>query len=121
MFDHALDCVAWLVNEINQNIRLVDEDELWYEPGRFADNTIGNDEGGKLFDARKMRNIVHMDLEGDNKSSPIPGDLVHQSFIAEATKRAHTKTIEARFSGSSCENEEQAISCIADPDTPTVG
>ena len=42
MFDYPMDCVAWIVNEINANINIVDEDELWYEPGYLMAMTIIN-------------------------------------------------------------------------------
>ena len=42
MFNYPMDCAAWIVNEINANINIVDEDELWYEPGYLMAMTIIN-------------------------------------------------------------------------------
>ena len=31
MYDHAMDCIAWIAEKINQNLEVVENEERWYE------------------------------------------------------------------------------------------
>jgi hypothetical protein len=31
IFDHAMDCIAWMANVITENIQLIEQEERWYE------------------------------------------------------------------------------------------
>ena len=31
MYDHAMDCIAWIAEEINRNLEVVENEERWYE------------------------------------------------------------------------------------------
>ena len=39
IYDHAMDCIAWMANVINENIQLIEQEERWYE------GTSGNNLG----------------------------------------------------------------------------
>lgn len=48
IYDHAMDCIAWIAEEINKNVHLVDKEELWYEQRETT--TVQNRTGMELFD-----------------------------------------------------------------------
>ena len=87
MFDYAMDCVAWLVNQINANINIVDEDELWYEPGYLTDTTIVNNEGMKLFQPWKVKVLSRLDLEEEATPKHAVTSLIHDNFAVESRYR----------------------------------
>ena len=31
IFDHAMDCIAWMANVIDENVQLIEQEERWYE------------------------------------------------------------------------------------------
>jgi hypothetical protein len=31
VFDHAMDCIAWMANVIDENVQLIEQEERWYE------------------------------------------------------------------------------------------
>ena len=88
IYSHAMDCVAWVAEEINANIALVDPSELWYENPDENEGVITTDDGQDLFDAQLLKEITHADLDQANSiSQPSPSDnVVHRSYIMEANK-----------------------------------
>ena len=39
---HAMDCIVWTANELNENIDIVDKDERWYENAPPVENIVTN-------------------------------------------------------------------------------
>ena len=62
MYDHAMDCIAWISDEINANRDRIDPNELWYEDSNSVPLTIPSNEGESLFDTEKIKQISHADL-----------------------------------------------------------
>ena len=42
IFDHAMDCIAWMANVINENVQLIEQEERWYEDtsGKYFYGTV---------------------------------------------------------------------------------
>ena len=121
MFDYAMDCVAWIVNQINENINIVDEDELWYEPGYLTATTIVNNEGVKLFQAWKVKALSRLDLEEATPKHAVTS-LIHDNFAVESRYRrpvrkrrcgttAHKRTsyVEDSSDEAGIEDENQSV------------
>jgi hypothetical protein len=88
LYDHAMDCVAWIANEINTNRHLVPQEELWYEQTETPTFTISANEGESLFDNAQLKRISHADLRSedigdDDETAP----AIHESFAAELRSR----------------------------------
>lgn len=86
IFDHAMDCVAWMAEEINLNHHHIQSHELWYEPGNPRDVTIESHQAVELFEGSKMRQITKADLE-ETTCPPEHPDPIHRSFFAESMCR----------------------------------
>jgi hypothetical protein len=83
IYDHAMDCVAWIANEINNNRHLLPQDELWYEQTQTLTFTISAKEGESLFDHSQLKQISHTDLHReDNGDDHETGPAIHESFAA---------------------------------------
>jgi hypothetical protein len=46
IYDHEMDCIAWIAEKINANREHIDRHELWYEPNHSGPLTIVKTGGG---------------------------------------------------------------------------
>lgn len=111
LYDHAMDCVAWIANEINNNRHLLPQDELWYEQTQTPTFTISAKEGESLFDHSQLKQISHADLRrDDNGDDHETGPAIHESFAAEArARRLRRKRRAARTSPCDEESTESEM------------
>ena len=86
LYDHAMDCVAWIAEEINANRHLIPEHELWYEAGDSEQLTICANEGECLFNNTQGRGISEADLLPDNLEEG-NAPAIHQTFATEFRSR----------------------------------
>mgnify|MGYP002803952926 FL=1 len=108
MYDHAMDCIAWISDEINANRDRIDPNELWYEDSNTAPLTIASNEGESLFDTEKIKQISYADLcsrqvhdQEDSQSSP----TIHEGFLAELNLRRMAR--KRRMARSQLSSEEE--------------
>ena len=66
LYDHAINCVAWIAEEINANREYMAKEKLWYEAGHSQALTIPANEGESLFDNFELKNISEADLRAEN-------------------------------------------------------
>ena len=86
LYDHAMDCVAWIAEEINANRHLIPEHELWYEAGDSERLTISANEGQSLFNNSQLRRISEADLRPDSvEEANVP--VIHHTFATEFRSR----------------------------------
>ena len=108
MYDHAIDCIAWIAEEINANRDRIDPNELWYEPSNSQPLTIASNEGECLFSTEKIKQISHADLCGEqvdvlHESQAIP--TIHEGFLAELNLRRMARKRRTARRGLSSEEE----------------
>ena len=88
IYDHAMDCIAWIAEEINANREHIDRHELWYEPNHSGPLTIAANEGESLFSDEHVRRISNADLREEDPC--VVEDLsqtIHAGFAAELRSR----------------------------------
>ena len=98
IYDHAMDCITWIAQEIAANRHHIDPHELWYEPNNSAPMTIGPNQGERLFNEEQVRRISAADLhEDDAHADQSIQPTIHESFAVEArTRRLARKRRAAR-------------------------
>ena len=82
LYDHAMDCVAWMAEEISAKRHLIPESDLWYEGTTSEPLTISANEGEMLLDNARIRRISEADLRPENvdeQNQPV----IHQTFATE--------------------------------------
>ena len=82
LYDHAMDCIAWIADEINGNRDVISDTELWYEGSNSEPLTIAANEGELLFDNARLRAISEADLRPENVDEPNP-PVIHDTFATE--------------------------------------
>ena len=85
MYDHAMDCITWISEEINANRDRIDPNELWYEESNTLLLTIASNEGESLFDREKITQISYADLCGSQVHAleePQSSATIHEGFLA---------------------------------------
>lgn len=91
IYEHAMDCLVWVANQICEHRQHIDTDELWYKPTNGnQDMTVENNAGSKLFDAAGVAEITSQDLLQAKTSEPQPvasRSVVHDSFLIERARR----------------------------------
>ena len=55
---HAMGCIVWTANELNENVDIVDKDERWYENAPPVENIVTNEERA----LSKERRVVKVDV-----------------------------------------------------------
>ena len=84
IYDHAMDCIAWIAHEINENREYIDPQELWYESTERTPLTVSANEGENLFSEEQIRRICDADLlDEPNEDVQDSVPTIHQSFAAE--------------------------------------
>ena len=88
IYDNAMHCIAWMVDEINENRDFIDPEELWYEED--ADNRLTSSQISQAQWSRtEILQITEADLEPVN-THPNTGntkDTIHVGFVTEARSR----------------------------------
>ena len=96
IYDHAMDCIAWIASEIDKYRDQIDPNELWYEPNNLGPLTMLPNEGQSLFSEEQIRGISTADLENDDTNAPRHSkQTVHENFavgVCFETSRAKEKT-----------------------------
>ena len=120
MYDHAMDCVSWLANEITTNREHINPDELWYEPTHNVDlQTININEGFKLFDTVVLSNITNDDLSQAstvNVEDVSSTQIIHESFeVQRRRERLLRKRIQRSILESSTSSDENELSPQTSP------
>lgn len=87
IFDHALDCVVWMAEEITANHGMIDADELWYEGNSLPANIIDNNQGAKLYQSNRMQSVTNTDLQHGFRSTAVESNPIDESFEVEYTRR----------------------------------
>ena len=87
IYDHAMDCVAWAAQEIDNHHDLVSKEELWYETD--VSSVVTSQSGKTLWKRNEVTNITMADLEPVNPSNvqQASEDTIHPGFIAELRYR----------------------------------
>ena len=57
IYDHGMDCIAWIASEIDKYRDQIDPNELWYEPNNLGPLTMLPNEGQSLFSEEQIRGI----------------------------------------------------------------
>ena len=91
IYDHAMDCVAWAAQEIENHHDLVSKEELWYESD--VTSVVTSQSGEALWKRNEVRNITMADLEPLNPTNvpQVSEDTIHPGFIAELRSRRLTR------------------------------
>ena len=91
MFDHAMDCISSLANEITEHRDHIDDEDLWYETGNTANQCIIENESGlRFFDVDAVAGLGWSEMAQSTHA-------IHDSFNLEvkrqrlATKRKSHK------------------------------
>ena len=93
IYDHAMDCVAWAAQEIENHHDFVSKEELWYESD--VTSVVTSQSGEALWKCNEVRNITMADLEPLNPSNvaQVSQDTIYPGFIAELHSTDKDKTI----------------------------
>ena len=90
MFDHAMDCISWLENEITRLRHHIPAEELWYET-QYRSGIIENENNAlRLFDVDIVARVTMDELKGKSKdqSGVVEStDAIHESFHLEVRRR----------------------------------
>ena len=91
MFDHAMDCISWLANEITEHRDHIDDEDLWYETGNAANQCIIENESGlRFFDVEAVARVTMDDLKAsmNNRSEMVQStNAIHDSFNVEVRRQ----------------------------------
>ena len=82
LYDHAMDCAAWMAEEISVKRHLIPESDLWYEGTTSEPLTVSANEREMLLDQARLRHITEADLRPENvdeQNQPV----IHQTFATE--------------------------------------
>ena len=131
-----MDCIAWIAQEIEENIELVDVDERWYERnppvddaavterGIFTGVDLANAAESVIFDIEKVKSISKEEIlpvfKIENKIKT-PQDLLHDSFrdaAKSALEKGRNKKEEAAIREKELEPYRQTHSSDDDDSPP---
>ena len=102
MFDHAMDCISWLANEITRLRHHIPAEELWYET-QHGSGIIENESNAlRLFDVDVVARVTMDELKGKSKdqSDVVEStDAIHESFHLEATRHRLSRKRQAHKVG----------------------
>ena len=84
IYDHAMDCIAWILEELHRHYQHISKDELWYEPNVTRRLTTTADEGTSLFAIEHVRGICPADLkEVETPEKETTSPVIHERFHQE--------------------------------------
>ena len=122
LYDHAMDCVAWIAEEISAKRHLIPESDLWYEGTTSEPLTISANEGEMLLGNARLRRISEADLRPENvdeQNQPV----IHQTFPTEfqlrQTKRKRRRARQTISSNSSDEEIDGSAKVRSDAGSST--
>ena len=82
LYGNAMDCIAWMAEEISANRHVIPESDLWYEGTTSEPLTISANEGEMLLDNALVRHISEAGLRPENViEQNLP--VIHQTFATE--------------------------------------
>ena len=127
IFDHAMDCVVWMAEEITANHGMIDADELWYEGNSLPANIIDNNQGAKLYQSNRMQSVTNTDLQHAFRSTAVESNPIDESFEVEYTRRRLARKrrtariqLESSSSDEECRDDEPLRPSDTVPAAPTV-
>ena len=87
IYDNAMHCIAWAVDEIQQHRNLISEDEIWFE--NASSLVVPPVEGECLWKRHEIDVITRADLQPQCRAetSKIDEDSIHPGFTAEVESR----------------------------------
>ena len=101
---HAMDCIVWTANELNENIEIVDKDERWYENAPPVENIVTNEERALSkerrvlkVDVAKIKALTFAEIDSSSTSSVGTGEQtgVPMEVIPEQVKTAAKEHVES--------------------------
>ena len=92
IYDHAMDCIAWILDELHRHYHHISKDELWYEPNVTRRLTMTANEGTSLFEIEHVRGICPGDLKEvetpeKETTSPVIHERFHQEYRTQWLRR----------------------------------
>ena len=101
---HAMDCIVWTANELNENIEIADKDERWYENAPPVENIVTNEERALSkerrvvkVDVAKIKALTFAEIDSTSTSSMGTGEQtgVPMEVIPEQVKTAAKEHVES--------------------------
>ena len=112
IYDHAMDCIAWIASEIDKYRDQIDPNELWYEPNNLGQLTMLPNEGQSLFSEEQIRGIS-TDLQNDDTNAPRHStQTIHENFAVEFALRRLAR--KRRLTRGQVESDEERTTCSSD-------
>ena len=102
MFDHAMDCISWLANEITRLPHHIPAEELWYETQHGSGIIKNENNATRLFHVDAVARVTMDELKGRSKdqSDVVQStDTIHKSFHLEATRHRLSRKRQAHKVG----------------------
>ena len=81
-FEHALDCIAWIVDEMTQHHHHIDTQELWFETSGNLTIQVGDDMAA-LFDVDQMKNISEIDLCPQSDNGNTSSRVINSRYLRQ--------------------------------------
>ena len=79
--DNPMDCIVWIVQEIEDNIELVDVNERWYEGNPPVGNDVAVTERG-IFTGVDLANAAESVIFDIEKVKSIAKEEIHQELVS---------------------------------------
>lgn len=84
IYDHAMDRIAWILDELHRHYEQIAKDELWYEPNVTRRLAMTADEGTSLFQLEHIRGICPSDLKDvETPETETSSSAIHERFHQE--------------------------------------
>ena len=113
IFNNAMDCIAWIADEINTHRSLIPPEERWYEHEETLNSLVPSADIVVQWERSNIVGISEADLDPQHKPydhTPLTDDIIHSGFIAEARARRLARKRRRRrqvgSSGSSSEDDD---------------
>ena len=75
IYDHVMDCLVWVANQISQHREHIHAYKLWYEPTKGnKDMTVNNNVDSELLNVAAVAEVTSKDLLQVTTSDPQPVD-----------------------------------------------
>ena len=113
IFNNAMDCIAWIADEINTHRSLIPPEERWYEDEETLNSLVSSADIVVQWERSNIVGISEADLnpqQKPNDHTPSTDDIIHSGFIAEArARRLPRKRRRRRQLGSSSSSSEDDV------------
>ena len=117
VYDNAMHCIAWIVEELTQNHQHIASEELWYEQSDPQDLTVSGNQGMSLFRVDHLRRIGPADLRNDEDTDN-DSDLlrtIHDRFAQERrAQRFRRRRQRRRRTSPASTDDDEASQMVSD-------